>query len=203
MPLQPADSHFDAKHATITTTDTTVEADAPTVLAVSYLRVSSREPGERGSTDEGLSFPAGREANARKATELGAKVVREYVDARESARSADPDGLQEVLTFIAATQVAFCVVHKLDRLPRNRGDHVKITKLSSLQASPWCQDGIDRPDVVGDARSRDHVIRRRVLQPHPRNRNYQGHAAMSPRTAECHSDLPGACTTSASASRAL
>ena len=96
------------------------------LLAVSYLRVSTREQAERGGTEEGFSIPAQREANARKADELGARVVREFVDAGESARSADRDGLQEMLAFIAATRVAFCIVHKLDRLARNRADDVAI-----------------------------------------------------------------------------
>ena len=100
--------------------------DKPVLLAVSYLRVSTREQAERGGTEEGFSIPAQREANHRKADELGARVVREFIDAGESARSADRDGLQEMLAFIAATRVTFCIVHKLDRLARNRADDVKI-----------------------------------------------------------------------------
>ncbi len=100
--------------------------DKPVLLAVSYLRVSTREQAERGGTEEGFSIPAQREANARKADELGARVVREFVDAGESARSADRDGLQDMLAFIAASRVRFCIVHKLDRLARNRADDVKI-----------------------------------------------------------------------------
>ena len=88
-------------------TDATVEAGAPVLLAVSYLRVSTREQAERGGTEEGFSIPAQREANARKADELGARVVREFVDAGESARSADRDGLKEMLAFIAASRVTF------------------------------------------------------------------------------------------------
>ncbi len=103
-----------------------VQRDVPTLLAVSYLRVSTREQAERGGTEEGFSIPAQREANSRKADELGAKVVREFVDAGESARSADRDGLQEMLTFIKASRVQFCIVHKLDRLARNRADDVQI-----------------------------------------------------------------------------
>ena len=101
-------------------------ADKPVLLAVSYLRVSTREQAERGGTEEGFSIPAQREANHRKADELGARIVREFVDAGESARSADRDGLQEMLAFIAATRVTFCIVHKLDRLARNRADDVAI-----------------------------------------------------------------------------
>lgn len=102
------------------------DVEVPVLLAVSYLRVSTREQAERGGTDEGFSIPAQRDANQRKADELGARVVREFVDAGESARSADRDGLQDMLAFIAATKVQFCIVHKLDRLARNRADDVKI-----------------------------------------------------------------------------
>lgn len=103
--------------ATLDTRTSEQAADAPVLLAVSYLRVSTREQAERGGTDEGFSIPpAQREANARKSDELGARIVREFIDAGESARSADRDGLQEMLAFIAASRVQFCIVHKLDRL---------------------------------------------------------------------------------------
>ena len=98
----------------------------PGSFAVSYLRVSTKEQAEKGGQAEGFSIPAQREANARKADELGTRVVREFIDAGESARSADRDGLQDMLAFIAATRVTFCIVHKLDRLARNRADDVKI-----------------------------------------------------------------------------
>lgn len=108
------------------TTEMDSGADAPALLAVSYLRVSTREQAERGGTDEGFSIPAQREANRRKAQDLGARVVREFVDAGESARSADRDGLQKMLAFIQASRVNFCIVHKLDRLARNRADDIEI-----------------------------------------------------------------------------
>ncbi len=111
---------------TLSTRPPVAEAEKPMLLAVSYLRVSTREQAERGGTEEGFSIPAQREANARKADELGARVVREFVDAGESARSADRDGLREMLAFIKASRVQFCIVHKLDRLARNRADDVKI-----------------------------------------------------------------------------
>ncbi|SHI49475.1 Resolvase, N terminal domain [Tessaracoccus bendigoensis DSM 12906] len=110
---------------TLAATDERTE-NKPVLLAVSYLRVSTREQAERGGTEEGFSIPAQREANHRKADELSARIVREFVDAGESARSADRDGLQDMLAFIAATRVQFCIVHKLDRLARNRADDVAI-----------------------------------------------------------------------------
>ncbi len=112
--------------ATLDTTTSERAADTPALLAVSYLRVSTREQAERGGTDEGFSIPAQREANARKANELGARIAREFIDAGESARTADRDGLQDMLAFITASRVQFCIVHKLDRLARNRADDVKI-----------------------------------------------------------------------------
>lgn len=57
--------------STTITTDIATESDVPVLLAVSYLRVSTREQAERGGTEEGFSIPAQREANARKAAELG------------------------------------------------------------------------------------------------------------------------------------
>ena len=112
--------------ATLNTMTSEHAVEVPVLLAVSYLRVSTREQAERGGTDEGFSIPAQREANQRKAVGLGARIVREFVDAGESARSADRDGLKEMLAFIAASRVQFCLVHKLDRLARNRADDVKI-----------------------------------------------------------------------------
>ena len=88
--------------ATLDTKTSELPADAPVLLAVSYLRVSTREQAERGGTEEGFSIPAQREANQRKADELGARIVHEFVDAGESARSADRDGLKEMLADAAA-----------------------------------------------------------------------------------------------------
>ena len=65
--------------STTVTTDTAVETDAPVLLAVSYLRVSTREQAERGGTEEGFSIPAQREANAtegRRAGRAGRARVR-------------------------------------------------------------------------------------------------------------------------------
>ena len=149
--------------------------DKPVLLAVSYLRVSTREQAERGGTEEGFSIPAQREANARKAAELGARIVREFVDAGESARSADRDGLQDMLAFIAATRVTFCIVHKLDRLARNRADDVKIHEaLINAGVTLVSGNGVHRPDPFGDARPRHHVVHCGVLQPQPRHRSHQG-----------------------------
>ena len=94
--------------------------------AVIYLRVSTREQASRGGEAEGFSIPAQRDACLRKAEALGAEVVEQYVDAGESARSANRPQLQEMLTFVAAEQPDYVIVHKVDRLARNRVDDVEI-----------------------------------------------------------------------------
>ena len=97
-----------------------------TCLAVSYLRVSTKEQAERGGRDEGFSIPAQREANLRKARELDSIIVEEFVDAGESARKADRPELLRMIEYVKANQIAYCIVHKIDRLARNRADDVMI-----------------------------------------------------------------------------
>jgi DNA invertase Pin-like site-specific DNA recombinase len=69
----------------------------PAKRAISYLRVSTARQASSGGEVEGYSIPAQREACRRKASELGAEVVDEYVDAGASARSADRPALQNLL----------------------------------------------------------------------------------------------------------
>jgi DNA invertase Pin-like site-specific DNA recombinase len=95
-------------------------------LAVSYLRVSTKEQAEKGGTGEGFSIRAQREANRKKAADLNARIVREFVDAGESAKTADRDELQAMLAFIKTHQVQYAIVHKVDRLARNRAGDVAI-----------------------------------------------------------------------------
>ena len=97
-----------------------------TTLAVSYLRVSTKEQAERGGRDEGFSIPAQRDANLRKARDLNAIVVEEFIDAGESARKADRPELMRMIEYVKTHQVAYCIVHKVDRLARNRADDVAI-----------------------------------------------------------------------------
>ena len=97
-----------------------------TTLAVSYLRVSTKEQASKGGRDEGFSIPAQREASLRKARDLNAIIVEEFVDAGESARKADRPELMRMIEYIKAHQVAYCIVHKVDRLARNRSDDVAI-----------------------------------------------------------------------------
>jgi DNA invertase Pin-like site-specific DNA recombinase len=94
--------------------------------AVIYLRVSTREQAERDADPEGYSIPAQREACRRKAAMLGANVVEEYVDLGESAKTADRPALQRMLERLKAHDIDYVIVHKIDRLARNRTDDVTI-----------------------------------------------------------------------------
>ncbi len=100
--------------------------DGP-VTAILYLRVSTKEQAEAGGQAEGYSIPAQREACARKAEQLGAIVATEFVDRGESARSANRPELQKMLTHVAEHPTSYVIVHKVDRLARNRADDVEIT----------------------------------------------------------------------------
>ncbi len=102
--------------------------------AVIYLRVSTKEQSERDGDPEGYSIPGQREACLRKAESLGAVVVDEYVDRGESARSANRPQLQRMLQrFESERDIDMLIVHKVDRLARNRADDVQITL--ALEAS--------------------------------------------------------------------
>lgn len=109
-----------------TTATTDASKQENTVLAVSYLRVSTKEQAEKGGTEEGFSIPAQRQANLRKARELDAIIVEEFVDAGESARKADRPELLRMIEYVKANEITYCIVHKIDRLARNRADDVTI-----------------------------------------------------------------------------
>nr|WP_325239671.1 recombinase family protein [uncultured Oscillibacter sp.] len=101
-------------------------------FAVSYLRVSTRGQAERGGgADEGFSIPAQREANKNKALSMGAMIGKEFVDRGASAKSADRPELQKMQEYVKenADRVDYVIVHKVDRLARNRGDDIDIMRV--------------------------------------------------------------------------
>ncbi|WP_410623352.1 recombinase family protein [Amycolatopsis sp. cmx-8-4] len=90
------------------------------------MRVSTKEQARTGGGAEGYSIPAQRAACLVKAEQLGAVVHEEYVDAGESARSADRDDLQRMLQDVRTLRPDYVIVHKIDRLARNREDDIAI-----------------------------------------------------------------------------
>jgi len=105
------------------TTDPAPEAKT----AVIYLRVSTREQATRDGQAEGFSIPAQRDALHRKAESMGIEIVAEFTDAGESAKSADRPHLQRMLQYLKLFPVSYVLVHKVDRLARNRRDDMEIT----------------------------------------------------------------------------
>jgi DNA invertase Pin-like site-specific DNA recombinase len=122
------------------TTDT-----ARLARAVVYLRVSTKDQAERGGEAEGFSIPAQREACGRKAKSLDAVVVEEFIDAGESAKTAHRPELQRMLKYVAENDVRYVIVHKVDRLARNRLDdaliNMEIGKSGATLVS--CTENID------------------------------------------------------------
>lgn len=124
----------------------TTQASTPLRRAVVYLRVSTAEQACRGGDREGFSIPAQRDACVRKAHDAGAEVVGEYIDAGQSARSADRPQLQAMLARIAADgDVDVVIVHKLDRLARNRADdiHISLALKTAGVTLVSCTESID------------------------------------------------------------
>jgi site-specific DNA recombinase len=102
-------------------------AETPQKRAVIYLRVSTEEQADTDYNAEGYSLPAQREACQRLADQLHAVVAEEYVDRGESAKSAKRPDLQRMLARLREQQdIDYVIVHKVDRLARNRQDDVEI-----------------------------------------------------------------------------
>ena len=90
--------------------------------AVIYVRVSSRDQAEGG-----YSLEAQLGACRQFVADHGWALVGEYVDAGESAKTADRPQLKAMLAAIRDNPaVSYLVVHKIDRFARNLEDHVRI-----------------------------------------------------------------------------
>jgi site-specific DNA recombinase len=97
-----------------------------TKRAVIYLRVSSASQADKDFDAEGFSIPGQREACVREADKLGAEVVDEYIDRGESARTAKRPALRAMLDRLTRGGIDYVIVHKVDRLARNRADDIEI-----------------------------------------------------------------------------
>lgn len=100
-------------------------------IGFSYCRVSTKDQARTGGGAEGYSIPAQRDGCRTKATGMGVTIEpqHEYVDAGESARSADREQLQQMLADIKRVKPDYLFVHKIDRLARNRADDIAINLL--------------------------------------------------------------------------
>jgi site-specific DNA recombinase len=118
---------------------------ASQATAVLYLRVSTKEQAEKNGEAEGYSIPAQRSACQRKAESLGAVTVEEFVDRGESARNARRPELQRMLAYVKENPVSFAIVHKVDRLARDRSDDVEISVALKAAGTTLvsCSENID------------------------------------------------------------
>lgn len=130
---------------TSTRRTTDAQTTARHARAVVYVRVSTKDQAERGGEAEGFSIPAQREACGRKATSLDATVAEVFIDAGESAKTANRPELQRMLKYVAENDVRYVIVHKVDRLARNRLDdaliNMELGKAGATLVS--CTENID------------------------------------------------------------
>ncbi|HYM55644.1 MAG TPA: recombinase family protein, partial [Solirubrobacteraceae bacterium] len=104
-----------------------MDAEFQEVAAI-YARVSSTGQLGRGDDDDGdgYSIPAQVKACEREAEARGARVIQPYIERAESARSDDRPVLQKMLKELPALGVKYLIVHKVDRLARNRLDDAQL-----------------------------------------------------------------------------
>jgi site-specific DNA recombinase len=113
-------------------TQTTPQSDQPTsepqvtATAAIYARVSSTGQLGRDGDEDGYSLPAQVDACKREVTARGAKLAKVYLERAESARSDDRPVLQQMLKELPMLGVKYLIVHKVDRLARNRLDDATL-----------------------------------------------------------------------------
>lgn len=97
--------------------------------AVSYLRVSTLGQVQTDYDPEGISIPAQRVAIKNKADELGADVVREFVEPGRSAKTVEKrPRFQEMIAWVKAQgDIDYVIVYHFNRVFRNAVD-AGITK---------------------------------------------------------------------------
>jgi site-specific DNA recombinase len=108
---------------------TTSPSPAAAKRAVLYLRVSSRGQVDTDYDPEGISLPAQRAVCERRAAELGAEIIAEYVEPGRTAKTTDnrPE-FQKMMARIKARQdVDYVIVYARSRMHRNAID-AAITK---------------------------------------------------------------------------
>jgi len=91
------------------------------------LRVSTNKQADKDADPEGYSLPAQREACQRKAEQLGAEIVDEYMDRGESAKTTDRPQFQTMLRRIQEDRdIDYVILDKVNRFARNRRDDANV-----------------------------------------------------------------------------
>ncbi|HEV7564373.1 MAG TPA: recombinase family protein [Microbacteriaceae bacterium] len=100
--------------------------DIEAATAAIYARVSSFGQLGRDGDEDGYSLPAQVEACKREALQRGATPIKVYMERAESAKTDDRPVLQAMLRELPALGVKYLIVHKVDRLARNRLDDATL-----------------------------------------------------------------------------
>jgi DNA invertase Pin-like site-specific DNA recombinase len=91
-----------------------------------YVRVSSTGQIGRDGDEDGYSIPAQVKACELEAKARGWEVAKVYIERAESAKSDDRPVLQFMLKELPKLGVRYLIVHKVDRLARNRLDDATL-----------------------------------------------------------------------------
>ncbi|WP_212742661.1 MULTISPECIES: recombinase family protein [unclassified Microbacterium] len=97
----------------------------------------------RVGLEEGLSIPAQREAAQRKADQLNAVIVAEFIEPGESGKTARRKALQEMLDYLAEHLVRYCIINKVDPRPPHR--HRRRLRQGRTRRTTHAQPGTVRP----------------------------------------------------------
>jgi DNA invertase Pin-like site-specific DNA recombinase len=97
-----------------------------TDAAAIYVRVSSTGQLGRDGSEDGYSIPAQVKACESEAATRNARVAKVYIERAESAKSDDRPVLQAMLRELPTLGVKYLIVHKVDRLARNRLDDATL-----------------------------------------------------------------------------
>ena len=119
-----------------------------------YARVSTEEQAERD-----LSIPFQLERCRYHAQGKGWEVVKEFVDAGESARTDKRPEFQKMITSARAKEFDVILIHKFDRFARN--DYDFITYEKELEDLGIIVESVSEP---GDASTPAGYISRRMMQ---------------------------------------
>jgi DNA invertase Pin-like site-specific DNA recombinase len=109
----------------VTSHQPNTEPEAADAAAI-YVRVSSTGQLGRDGDEDGYSLPAQVEACKHEAISRGAEVAKVYMERAESAKSDDRPVLQYMLRELPTLGVKYLIVHKVDRLARNRLDDATL-----------------------------------------------------------------------------
>jgi len=107
-------------------TDEPSQSPNTTQGAAIYVRVSSTGQMGRDGDEDGYSIPAQVKACETEAASRNATVAKVYIERAESAKSDDRPVLQQMFRELPTLGVRYLIVHKVDRLARNRLDDATL-----------------------------------------------------------------------------